>query len=95
AGAAEAVREHVPGEEKPVAVTLPAGPAMMIHALKVMRDGGEETTSKYVLQDGKTMIVVAFVTEETGGSIIKTIEKPVVETLRIVPGKAVAPPKKD
>jgi hypothetical protein len=90
-GAATSVLERVPGEEKPVPVTLPAGPAMVIHALKKMRDGGEVTTSKYVLQDGKTMIVVAFVTEADPGTI-KQIEKPVMDTLRIVPGKAVPPP---
>ena len=90
-GAAEAVREHVPGEEKPVPIKLPAGPAMVIHADKKMRDGGDVVTSKYILQDGKTTIVVAFVTE-ADPSTIKSIEKPVMDTLRIVPGKAVPPP---
>lgn len=89
-GAAEAVLERVPGEEKPVAVTVPAGPAMVIHADKKMRDGGDVTTSKYVLQDGKVTIVVSFVTE-ADPSVVKSIEKPVMDTLRIVPGKAVPP----
>jgi hypothetical protein len=89
--AAQTVLERVPGEEKPVPVTIPAGPAMLIRADKKMRDGGEVTTSKYVLQDGKTMFVVAFVTE-ADASTIKQIEKPVMDTFRIVPGKAVPPP---
>lgn len=90
-GAAQAVLEHVPGEEKPVAVTVPAGPAMLIRADKKMRDGGDVNTSKYVLQDGKTTIVVSFVTE-ADPTVIRTIEKPVMDTLRVVPGKAVPPP---
>ena len=91
AAAAQTVLERVPGEEKPVPVTIPAGPAMLIKADKSMRDGGHVFTSKYVLQDGKTLIVVAFVTE-ADAAVISQIEKPVIDTLRIVPGKAVAPP---
>ena len=64
---------------------------MVIHADKKMRDGGDVVTSKYILQDGKTTIVVAFVTEADPGTI-KSVEKPVMDTLRIVPGKAVPPP---
>ncbi|MHB8636885.1 MAG: hypothetical protein ACYC96_10490 [Fimbriimonadaceae bacterium] len=89
--AADTVLERVPGEAKPAPVKIPAGPAMVIRADKKMRDGGDVTTSKYVLQDGKTMIVVAFVTE-ADPSVITSIEKPVMDTLRIVPGKAVPPP---
>jgi hypothetical protein len=90
AGAANSVLEHVPGEEPPVAMTLPIGPAMHIVTHKKMTDGGEVYSSKYVLQDGKTMIVVLFLTEGDPTSV-SVVEKRVMDTLRVVPGKAVPP----
>lgn len=91
ADAAKTELEHVPGEEAPKPYTLPIGPAMVIHANKKMMDGADEYCARYIVQDGKTMIVVRFLTEGTATEI-QNVEKQIMDSLRVVPGKAIPPP---
>lgn len=82
--AVQMAKDDMTNENAPTDVTLPIGPAKRIESDLSLKDGGTVTTIKYAMVNGNDTVIVTFITE-ADPNLIKTIEKPVMESFRVKP----------
>lgn len=84
--AATAARDDITGESAPQMVEIPIGKAARFESKVTNRDGGEVFTIMYVVVNGEDAYQIKFVTQNMP-SAVQSIEKQVIDSLRITPAK--------